>query len=200
MDDEYTRPEDVPAPQESRTTATSRLRREGRLPEATLYRDRRRDWWRNNGHRARAAELSWAEMMVKFPPLPVPEPESEAKPKAGTPGPTRDDPLDITDADPALIRRLMAAEIDWDRDVLWCYRVYAAPAAAIRLEDAPSLAAWGTLRTARAEPQRFLTMAASVIAKTVKAATTERETPAPQPRETQDPGLADLQRMIDEAS
>jgi hypothetical protein len=188
-----------PMPTESKVVATARLRAEGRWADASLYRDERRVYWRSVDQRANAAEWSWREMVAEFPPLP--KPESEAKPKAGTTTTTRDpDPLDITDADPALIRRLMDVDIDWDRDVMWCYRVYAAPASAIRLEDAPSLAAWGTLRTARAEPQRFLTMAASVIAKTVKAATTERETPAPQPRETQDPGLADLQRMIDEAS
>lgn len=194
---EYTNPDDVPEPQEARGMATARLKREGRLPEATLYRDRRRDWWRNNGHRPRASELSWAEMIAKFPPLPVVEPEIVEKPKAKE-EPT--DPLDITNADPSLIRRLMDVDIDWDRDVMWCYRVYAAPASAIRLEDAPSLAAWGTLRTARAEPQRFLTLAASVIGKTAKTTPIERETPAPQPRETQDPGLDDLRRMIDEAS
>lgn len=196
MDDQE--PVPPPMPNESKVVATNRLKAEGRWADASLYRDERRVYWRSVDRRADAAEWSWREMVAEFPPLPKTETESEAKPKAATPG-TATDPLDITDADPALIRRLMDVEIDWDRDVLWCYRVYAAPASAIRLEDAPSLAAWGTLRTARAEPQRFLTLAASVIGKTAKTPT-DRETPAPQPRETQDPGLDDLRRMIDEAS
>ncbi len=197
MDDQEPIP--PPMPTESKVVATNRLKAEGRWADASLYRDERRVYWRSVDRRADAAEWSWREMVAEFPPLP--KTESEAKPKATAPGPTRDpDPLDITDADPALIRRLMDVEIDWDRDVMWCYRVYAAPASAIRLEDAPSLAAWGTLRTARAEPQRFLGLAAQVIGKTSKPTPTDRETPAPAPRETQDPGLDDLRRMIDEAS
>ncbi len=195
MDDQEPIP--PPMPTESKVVATNRLKAEGRWADASLYRDERRVYWRSVDRRADAAEWSWREMVAEFPPLPPTE--SEAKPKAVAPAQARDiDPLDITAEPQDLIDRLAAVDPDWDRDVWWCYRVFCHPS--VRLKDAPSLSAWGLLSIARGDPQKFLGTIEKVEARRAKPPATDRETPAPQPRETQDPGLDDLRRMIEDAS
>ena len=57
---------------ESKADATSRLRREGRWEEASLYRERQRLQLREQGmSRKEAKEAAWTGMMTEFPPLPL---------------------------------------------------------------------------------------------------------------------------------
>lgn len=168
---------------ESRIEATDRLRREGRWSEASLWKDERVRQHRAEGRKGEASDLAWAEMIAEFPPL-----SQGTKTKAL-------DPLDISGADIDLIHRLIAVPVDWDRDVMWCYQVYATPD--VQLTESPSLAAWGLLRFARSEPQRFFAMVANVAANRLKVAMKGTDE-SNSLRETQDPGLADLKRMIAE--
>lgn len=161
---------------ESKIEATDRLRREGRWSEASRFKDEAIRRLRAEGRKAETNELAWVEMIAAFPPLPP-----ETKPQTS-------DPLDITLADPDLLDRLAAVEPNWNRDVMWAYQVFAHPR--VELTDAPSLAAWGLLKFARQERQKFFGMLSSLLAFRTKA------NPQPDEQSTSDPGLADLQRMI----
>lgn len=176
-----------PLPSESKITATHRLQREGRYAEATLYRDERRAYWRSQGVRADASDWSWREMVAKFPPRPKeerqPEPQRTEEPPS---------PLDIRDESQELVDRLAQVPSDWDRDVTWCHEVYAHPA--VRLSSAPSLAAWGLLAFARSDPPRFYAMVERVAARQAKPKPTDAADETTD--DGDDPGLADLERMI----
>ena len=163
---------------ESRIEATDRLRREKRWDEASQYRDEVRKRLRDEGKsRQEASDEAWDAMLEQFPPLPAP--------------PTAPDALDLSDADDALIDQLAAVPVDLVRDAHWVYANLEHPR--IRLEDAPSLAAWGLLRTARSDPAKFHAQLIAMQSKAKAAAPTEDEPP------DADPGLADLERMLERA-
>ena len=167
---------------ESKSVATDRLRKEGRWNEASLNKDETIKRLRAEGKtKNEASEAAWDEMLAKFPPLPT---KTTAQTKA----------LDLAGADDELIDRLAAVPVDIERDTMWVYSALEHPF--LRLSDAPSLAAWGMMRAARTDPCKFL---ASVLARTKRASKNQIDNPAP-PDEpqlvTQDPGLADLERMI----
>lgn len=163
---------------ESKIEATNRLRREGRLGEASLYRDEVRKRLRSEGNsRQKASDEAWNAMLERFPPLPAP--------------PTAPDALDLSDADDALIDRLAAVPIDIERDATWVYSRLEHPR--IKLEDAPSLGAWGLLRAARADRQKFCTAMMARATRPPVATPVDDEPP------DADPGLADLERMLEKA-
>jgi hypothetical protein len=56
---------------ESKIVATDRLRREGRWPEASIFRDNERQRLRAAGiPRKQANEQAWEAMTAAYPPLP----------------------------------------------------------------------------------------------------------------------------------
>jgi hypothetical protein len=78
---------------ESKIALTERLRREGRWPEASKFKDEVKTKLRAEGmKRAEAGEQAWQEMAEKFPPLPVAEPVSKA---AARREPADDDESDV---------------------------------------------------------------------------------------------------------
>ena len=182
--------EGIPEPQEPRGHVTGRLRRAGKWTEASLYREKRRLYWGKQGFRQDAKDLAWAEMIAEFPPEPEPEPKPEPMETQREEPP---DPLDIREESQELVDRLAQVPSDWDRDVTWCHEVYAHPA--VRLASAPSLAAWGLLAFARSDPPRFYAMVERVAARLAKPKPTD--TTADETNDDgDDPGLADLERMI----
>lgn len=163
---------------ESRIDATDRLRREGRWGEASLRRDEARKQLRSEGkNRREANDEAWEAMLEQFPPLPAP---TAALTNA----------LDLADADVAILDRLAAVEPDIARDAAWVYSHLEHPR--VQIESAPSLGAWGLLRAARSDPQKFL---ATILRAIPAPASRPKQAYAEQEADT-DPGLADLDRMI----
>jgi hypothetical protein len=170
---------ELPVVQESRVVASHRLRGEGRWPEATLWRDDRISELKRLGLTGpgEAKDRAWLEMIGRFPPLP----KETTAPKAKPPALEDDAPTDLLD-------QLAAVPFDWARDVKYVYAHLKHPRA--KIEDAPSLAAWGLLDFAREETTKFFAMVAQVAggrASAVTDTTAEADT---------DPGLTDLDKMI----
>lgn len=171
---------------ESRVTATARWKRERRWDEVSLYRDQRRTYHRAQRRTASAGAYAWADAIAKYPALPEPENQPEpAKQDEQAP-----DPLGLTASTLDIIETLAAVPTDWERDVHWVYSHLEHPC--VRIDQAPSLGAWGLLRYARDDRARFFSQAAAVLRAPETAATPETATP----KVDGDPGLAELQRMI----
>ncbi|MBP85281.1 MAG: hypothetical protein CMJ64_00965 [Planctomycetaceae bacterium] len=170
---------------ESKIEATDRLRREGRWSEASRYKDASVKRLRAAGKtKAEANDIAWADMLAAFPPL------------AQDPLPIPREALDTSTCDPATIDELAAEPLDWERDIQWVYAHLEHPT--LRVENAPSLGAWGLLRHARQDRSRFFAQCGAVLARSLKALPTRRpedEGPEDDPYAS-DPGLRDLERMI----
>jgi hypothetical protein len=161
---------------ESKIEATDRLRQEGRWDKASQFKDEVIKRLRADGKtKSVASEEAWAEMIDQYPPLSTPEKPS--------------DDLDLSDADDTLLDRLAAVEIDWGRDVRWCYSNLEHPR--VRIRSAPSLAAWGLLKIARADPAKFVTTILPPILEAHQATTTEQAAPPIR----RDKGLAALEAL-----
>lgn len=126
--------------QESKIEVTDRLRGEGRWEEASKYKDDAVKRLRAEGMPAKEArEAAWCEMSKKYQASDAPQ-ESFAV-------------SDLKDLDAAQITALANAPLDYAGDVVWVYRHMENPHVA--LTDAPSLAAWGLLKYARGNKQRY---------------------------------------------
>lgn len=132
---------------ESKIDLTERLRREGRWPEASAFKDQVVRELRAKGtKRTEAAEHGWEEMARNFPPLPAPEPEPAAL------GESAD--LDQNDGIGALPEWIEdGAPPDLARDIKWVYQQL--ENRRVRPEQAPSAGAWSLLQWAREYRSRF---------------------------------------------
>ena len=126
--------------QESKIAITERLRADGRWQEASIYKDQVVKQLRAEGKPAKEArELAWCEMANKYPV----EMTASTQTKAS----------DFEGMDSKQITKLADAPLDPAADVLWCYRHVENPI--VKVTDAPSLGAWGLLKYARTNRQRF---------------------------------------------
>lgn len=144
---------------ESKIELTERLRREGRWPEASRFKDEALRKLRSDGMtKADAAEEAWRRMAAQYPPSAN---IGESAPEA--PGATAGEPW------PAQRPRVMEHDIDIEalldrigddrqppdlaRDTLWVYQNLENRRA--KPENAPSLGAWSLLLWARQYRNRF---------------------------------------------
>ena len=127
---------------EGKAAITDRLRAEGRWSAASKFKDEAINRLRAEGKRStEARELAWEEMEKAFPSIEIPV-EAAAETAAEFEG-----------IDDEQIAALANAPIDHAADIRWCYRNMQNPRASVI--DAPSLGAWGLLKHARANQQRF---------------------------------------------
>jgi hypothetical protein len=161
---------------ESKIEATDRLRQEGRWDKASQFKDEVIKRLRDAGKtKSVASEEAWSAMIDQYPPLSTPEnPSGE---------------LSLADADDTLLDRLAAVEIDWGRDVRWCYSNLEHPR--VRLDTAPSLSAWGLLKIARSDPAKFVTSILPPVLESNQQTAVEQAAPPIR----RDKGLAALEAL-----
>lgn len=127
---------------ESKVEATDRLRREGRWPEASKFREDTRQKLRAEGMpKAEVNEAAWLAMIQAFPPLDSSVDEVETS--ISWPD----------DVDIEIFASRQEGTPDLSRDVLWVYENIHNRRASVT--DAPSLGAWSMLQWARGSRQRF---------------------------------------------
>ena len=143
---------------ESKIELTERLRREGRWPEASLFKDRLKAKLRSDGMtKTDAGEEAWRRMAAQYPPLAnigeaVPEaPDATIGEPSPAPRPRGTEPdIDID----ALLERIGDRQPpDLVRDTLWVYENL--PNRRVKPADAPSCGAWALLEWARQYRNRF---------------------------------------------
>lgn len=101
---------------ESKIELTERLRREGRWPEASKFKDTALADFRAKGmKRDEASEEAWAAMAEAYPPLPVAEVPVE--PAAGAPEAVTTDATPIPWSD-------LPTDADFDAEVRWVHQQY----------------------------------------------------------------------------
>ena len=160
---------------ESKITATDRLRHEGRWEEASLWRDEKRRQLREEGQtRAEANDASWQAMMTEFPPLDPDQGGSNADVELLEINP------DNYDNQPDLVR-----------DTLWAYESLCKKG--VGAEDAPSLGAWSLLNWARQNRNRFFEV---LLPKAMAAK--ERQAEQRESEVMEDPGIEDIQKILDD--
>lgn len=121
---------------ESKSTATDRLRSEGRWNEASRFKDETIAQLRREGmSRQDAQAAGWAAMLERFPSQPA---EYEAVPSGGDTGAD-----DLPDATPA----------NFLNDAFWVYNQLGK--SSVAASDAPSSGAWSLLRWAKRNEARF---------------------------------------------
>jgi len=173
---------------ESRAAATNRLYREGRWEEASTYRDSvRRELRSQKVPRAEANDQAWAAMIEKFPPLAVPVQEHVAVADPSI----EDEAIDFA----ALLERTKGIPPDLDRDALWAYEqldvITATP------DAAPSLGAWGLLKWARGNRNRFFEQVLPKVAASKKKRDEERKRSFVDDDDVvEDRGIEELSKMI----
>jgi len=127
---------------ESKSSATDRLRHEGRWEEASEFKDTLIVNLRDYGMKGTdAREAAWEVMIEKYPPILAVE-VSESSSDEQLP--------DIGDD---ALERFSNTSHNLTRDILWVYE--SLEDKRIQIEDAPSLGAWSLLRWARDYRNRF---------------------------------------------
>jgi len=177
----------TPAP-ESRSAATNRLHREGRWEEASIYRDNvRRELRAQKVPRTEANDRAWTAMIENFPPLAVPAQASVADADPSI----EEETIDFA----ALLERTKGNRPDLDRDALWAYEqldvITATP------DAAPSLGAWGLLKWARGNRNRFFEQVLPKVAASKKKRDEERKRSfVDEDDVVEDRGIEELRMMI----
>jgi len=154
---------------ESKIECTERLRREGRWPEASRFKDETLRALRDEGmKKAEAAQLAWERMAEKYPPQQTPAPgdECDGGEVASGVAPAEGEKIDITE----LLERIGDQRPDLVRDTLWAYEHLVDRRT--KPADAPTAGAWALLTWSRRYQNRFFEM---VLPKAMNARTQDDE-------------------------
>jgi hypothetical protein len=130
---------------ESKIGATERLRREGRLEAASIFRDGKRRLLRDGGmSRKEAVEASWEAMLIEFTPLPESTPSEPAT--------SGDDGRNAAVIEEILLRpKTLSSDII--SDVAWVYGHVGDDE--VKPDAVPSLGAWSMWRWAKENRNEF---------------------------------------------
>jgi hypothetical protein len=154
---------------ESKIEIVERLRREGRWPEASLFKDTAVKDFRSKGvGRAEATQAAWEAMATAYPPLAPIEGSASKVPDTASGNPRGHDGYDeeLIDVDALIAKR----PHDFARDVAWVYEHLADRN--VKPQDAPGAGAWSLLTWGRRYRNRFFEM---VVPKAMIARTDEEE-------------------------
>ena len=136
---------------ESKLIASNRLRKEGRWPEASTWRDAEKKRLRAEGmNKIDSNEAAWVNMSEEFPPIDMPQPEKKVQ---LPPKPKKEEKADVVDLVECDEFDDYDGTTDISGDIAWVYTNLCLND--IKPSDSPGPGAWGLLAWARENRNRF---------------------------------------------